>query len=280
MTLALTRPQRNCSKAYPYRLVLTQAQLDDLAQLHEVAERFGTEIAIIGAAALICFVDIGRFTRDVDLVVALDLEDFQAFADELRTLGWSQEERREHRWRGPTGSMIDLLPAGPRLREAKRITWPESGFEMSLVGFDHVFGRAVPFRFAEGVEYRVAPPSVVALLKIVAFMDDQNRRRKDLFDIAELFRRYEEPSDRIFGDEVFAAELEDFEYANAFLLGLDVGAIATPEEREIAHRFLRDRMLSDDIVGDLDREDMDRDSFRFQQQLRAFRKGVDQSRRT
>jgi predicted nucleotidyltransferase len=172
--------------------------------------------------------------------------------------------------------MIDLLPAGPRLREAKRITWPESGFEMSLVGFDHVFGRAVPFPFAEGVQYRVAPPHVIALLKIVAFMDDQNRRSKDLLDIGELFRRYEQASDRIFGEEVFAAELADFEYVNAFLLGLDVGAITTTEEREIVDRFLEAQMASDDELEELAREGIDRDAFRFQQQLRAFRKGMEQ----
>jgi hypothetical protein len=59
----------------------------------------------------------------------LDLEGFTEFTDELRTLGWIQEERREHRWRGPSGSIIDLLPAGPKLRQARRITWPKSDFE-------------------------------------------------------------------------------------------------------------------------------------------------------
>jgi predicted nucleotidyltransferase len=178
--------------------VLTPAQLEDLAQLHEVAEQFATDVAIIGAAALLCFVDIARFTRDIDLVVALDLEDFRAFADELRTRGWIQEACREHHWRGPSSSIIDLLPAGPGLRQAKRIIWPDSEFEMSLVGFEHVFTRALPFSFAEGVQYRVAPPPVIALLKIIAFMDDQNGRKKDLLDVTELFRRYDASSDRIF----------------------------------------------------------------------------------
>lgn len=260
--------------------MLTHAQLEDLAQLHGVAERFRTDIAIIGAAALLCFVDIGGFTRDIDLVVALDLEDFTAFADELRTVGWTQEERREHRWRGPSGSLIDLLPAGTKLRQAKRISWPESGFEMSLVGFDHVFARALPFQFAEGVQYRVAPPPVIALLKIIAFMDDEHRRKKDLIHIAELFRRYEEPSERIFSDEVFAAELEDIEYANAFLLGMDIGIIARDEEVKILDAFFRAQSISDEDLQELDREDMQQgDAFRFQQQLRAFRKGVEQSRK-
>lgn len=89
----------------------------------------------------------------------------------------------EHRWRGPSGSIVDLLPAGPGLRQAKRIIWPDSGFEMSLVGFEHVFSRSLPFSFAEGVQYRVAPPPVITLLKIVAFMDDPYRRKKDLIHL-------------------------------------------------------------------------------------------------
>ena len=209
--------------------MLTSPQLEDLAQLHGVAEQFAADVAIIGATALLCFIDIGRFTRDIDLVVALDLEDFAAFADELRTRGWTQEARGEHRWRGPSGSIIDLLPAGPGLRQAKRIIWPDSEFEMSLVGFGHVFTRALPFSFAAGVQYRVAPPPVIALLKIIAFMDDQHGRKKDLLDLTELFRRYDAASDRIFSDEVFAAELAEIDYASAFLLGMDVGAIVTDE---------------------------------------------------
>jgi predicted nucleotidyltransferase len=259
--------------------VLTAAQLADLAQLHGVAEQFAADVAIIGAAALLCFVDIGRFTRDIDLVVALDLEDFAAFAGELRTLRWTQEARREHRWRGPSGSIIDLLPAGPGLRQAKRIIWPDSEFEMSMVGFEHVFTRALPFSFAEGVQYRVAPPPVIALLKIIAFMDDQQGRKKDLLDLTELFRRYDAASDRIFSNEVFAAELEDIDSANAFLLGMDVGTIATDEEAGILSAFLQAQGISDEELLKLDREDIQqREAFRFQEQLRAFRKGIEKSR--
>jgi len=176
--------------------------------------------------------------------------------------------------------MIDLLPAGPELRQAERIIWPNSNFEMSLVGFNHVFTRAQVVTFAEGIQYKVAPPPVIALLKIIAFMDDQHRRRKDLLDIVELFKRYEAQSDRIFTDEVFAAELEDIEYANAFLLGIDVGFITTDQEVEILSAFLAAQNLSDDDLEELDREDTrQREIFCFQKQLRAFRMGLGQGRK-
>jgi hypothetical protein len=106
--------------------VLTPAQLEDLAQVHAIANRFKADIVIIGAAALLCFMDIGRFTRDIDLVLALDLEGFTAFADDLRTLGWTQEERREHRWRGPSGSIIDLLRPVPNFAKRHGLLGPRA----------------------------------------------------------------------------------------------------------------------------------------------------------
>ena len=65
-----------------------------------------------------------------------------------------------------------LLPAGPKLREAKEITWPESQFTMSLVGFEHVFTNAQPVEFAPDLMLKVISPTALMLLKIVAFVDD------------------------------------------------------------------------------------------------------------
>jgi len=260
--------------------MLTAEQLEGLTQLHAVAEQFAAEVAIIGAAALLYFIDLRRFTRDVDLVVALDREDFATFPARLRTHGWSQEFGTEHRWRGPKATLVDLIPAGPKLRASKQLVWPESQFTMSLAGLDHAFARSVLFLFAPDVRFRVAPPPVIALLKIVAYTEDPNRRRKDLDDLASLLCRYEAESDRIFGDDVLAAELDDIEYANAFLLGLDVGAIVTGDDAEIVSGFLGKQLMSVGERQELVRDDsQEREVLRFQLQLKAFEKGFDLIRR-
>jgi predicted nucleotidyltransferase len=259
--------------------VLKPEQVKDLAQLNSVAAQFGAEVTIIGATALLCFIDLERFTMDVDLAIALDLADFAAFSAELEKRGWIQEPRREHRWHAPGGSMVDLMPAGPNLRAARQIVWPKSEFAMSLVGFGHVFARSVDFPVAKNMRCKVAPPPVIALLKIIAYMDDPYRRQKDLLDLRALFRRYEDSSDRIFGDEVFAAQLEDIDYANAFLLGLDVGSIAADEEAEIVHSMLGKQQMPADVLTSLDPEDPgNRHEVLFQMQLKAFAKGMDAGR--
>jgi len=254
--------------------MLTAEQLLDLARLRVIANQFSADIVIIGAAALQCFIDLPRFTNDIDLVIALDLENFAEFTGALRLKGWLQEERREHRWKAPSGSIIDIVPAGPALRAAREMVWPESEFAMSLVGFDHVFTRAVEIDLGANVRFGVAPPPVVALLKIVAYMDDPQRRRKDLQDLGILFRTYEEKSDRIFSDEVFAAQLEDIGDAGAFLLGVDIGTFAKHEDVAIVHKFLDSVQLSPGERTGLDPDDLrQRETLRLQQQLRAFSKG-------
>jgi predicted nucleotidyltransferase len=259
--------------------VLTREQLDDLEQLQGLAHQFNTQVVIIGATALRCFVMFEILTKDVDLVVALDLEDFAKFSADLRARGWKQETYREHRWHGPHGSIVDLVPAGPTLRAAKAIVWPESEFAMSLIGFDHVFGRSVDVTFDRPVTFKVSPPDVIALLKIVAYMDDPQRRQKDLDHLEIILRYYEAGSERLFGSDLFAAELEDFEYANAFLLGSDVGAITTNEEARIVDAFLETEKIPDEELAELnDRLLGSRERRRTAMQLRAFRKGFDQHR--
>jgi predicted nucleotidyltransferase len=130
---------------------------------------------------------------------------------------------------------------------------------MSLAGFQRVFTRAVPIALAPGVRFKVAPAPVVALLKIVAYLEDPHRRQKDLDDLRLLLRRYEEKSDRMFGEDVFAAELEDFGDTNAFLLGMDIGNIATDDDANIVHEFLKKHQIPETGL--------------FHMELRAFEKG-------
>ncbi len=267
------KPRKSFTGSSSSDTVLTQTQLEDLASLHLFVASFNAEFVIIGAAALGCFIDIERFTMDVDLAVALDTDDFAVFAQQLQTAGWTRDPLKEHRWYGPAGSTADLLPAGPGLRKARRLVWPVSGFEVSLVGIEHVFTQARQFLFAEGVQYRVASLPVLALLKIIAFMDDPYGRAKDRLDLQTLFRAYERDSDRIFAEDVLEAGLDDVECAGAYLLGRDLSSLVNGEELEVIHEFLEREWISDGDLTGMSRED-DWLAIRFQQHLRAFRKGL------
>ena len=142
---------------------------------------------------------------------------------------------------------------------------------MSLSGFDHVFANAVKVHLPGGLTIHVSPPIITALLKIIAYVDDPYRRAKDLQDIRIVLRRYEQESDRLFSDTVFDAELPDFEFANAFLLGLEMRALASRDDARFVEQFLG-RLLAQDEEGRFDDEsDFGMKSFRGQ--IHAFRKG-------
>ena len=252
--------------------ILTPDQIADLAGISQICEELGADLVVIGATSLLILMgDLGRFTRDVDLTVALDFDEFERLTMRLAAIGWTPAPKLEHRWIAPRGTIIDLLPAGAELRRSGSITWPASQFKMSLAGFDHVFASAVDVKLPGGMTIRVAPPIVTALLKIIAWVDDPYRRAKDLQDIRIVLRRYEQESDRLFSDAVFDADLPDFEFANAFLLGLDIRALATGDDARFVEQFLG-RLLAQEEEGRFDDEsDFGMKSFRGQ--INAFRKG-------
>ncbi|MEW6131470.1 MAG: nucleotidyl transferase AbiEii/AbiGii toxin family protein [Acidobacteriota bacterium] len=224
---------------------LTEAEIKDLAELQQLCVALQSDLVIVGAIAYQhYFPDDERHTSDIDSAIALDLEDFEELKQRLLEKGWSNLPAREHRWVSQRGTLLDLIPAGSRLREAKSITWPQSQFRMSLVGFDHVFSDAQLVTLGDRLPIRVIPPVVLMLLKVVAFLDDQTRRAKDLPDIRALLSMYETDSDRLFSDEVLDANLPDFSLANAYLLGLDLKSICTEEEVEVVRAFLS--IVSDD----------------------------------
>jgi predicted nucleotidyltransferase len=252
--------------------ILTPDQITDLAGISQICDELGADLVVIGATSLLILMgDLGRFTRDVDLTVALDFHEFERLTMRLAAIGWTQAPKLEHRWIAPRGTIIDLLPAGPELRRSGSLTWPASQFKMSLAGFEHVFARAVEVHLPAGLVIRVAPPIVTTLLKIIAWVDDPYRRAKDLQDIRIVLRRYEQEGDRLFSDAVFDAELPDFEFANAFLLGLDMRVLATGEDARFVDQFLG-RLLDENEQGRFeDESDFGMRSFRGQ--IHAFRLG-------
>ena len=102
----------------------------------------------------------------------------------------------------------------------------------------------------------------IALLKVIAYLDDPYRRAKDILDLKALFNKYDAHSDRIFSDELFDAKLQDSNQASAYLLGLDLGLIATDSDRKLLQEFL-ERQL-----------DRDTHTERFRLHLEVFQQGI------
>ena len=93
--------------------ILTPDQIADLAGISQLCEELGAELVVIGATSLLILMgDLGRSTRDVDLTVAVDFDEFERLTLPLATIGWTPAPKLEHRWIAPRRTIIGLLPAG------------------------------------------------------------------------------------------------------------------------------------------------------------------------
>jgi predicted nucleotidyltransferase len=203
------------------------------AALREISEVWpGTQAVIIGATALGFYCDMSwRRTADVDLVVALELDEFPGALPERP--GWLQDTRKEHEFRSPQGVKLDLLPAGRKLLEVGHISW-RGGHQMSLAGMDLAFRHAESHAVDED-SVLVAPPRVISVLKMVSYCDRPMDRERDLEDIAHLLDACDHDSDRRWEE----AAGREYDLAPAYLLGLDVGrTLETAVHRELVDTFL------------------------------------------
>ncbi len=207
-------------------------------QLKNLCDSLNTEMVIIGAMAYLMWIqDPSRHTLDIDVAVAVDLDDYHRLTLLLQAAGWEQESKREHRWTTPEGVRMDIIPAGPVLRARQFLEWPVSGLRMSLVGFEHVFKDSVAHSFATGLSLKVIPLPVLALLKIVSYQDNPSQRQKDIKDFAAIIQRFDPDDTRRFGEEILAAKLE-YDTTGAFLVGKDLAPLCSPDEEQWVKHFI------------------------------------------
>lgn len=175
-------------------------------ELRDVCETLAIDLVVIGATALRVWIpDAQRLTEDVDVAVALDLDGFGPLTARLSDLGWNPDDRWEPRWHSRGHARVDLLPIGLRAREEKQIRWPRVETVMRVVGYDGVFRHAVRCELAADLDIRVAPLHVLALLKLIAYLDAPALRQKDVGDLLLILDKYEDNGDRRFSDDPFDA---------------------------------------------------------------------------
>jgi predicted nucleotidyltransferase len=212
---------------------LTPSQLEALRELQQILG--SARMVMIGATALGFYGGRPwRHTADVDLVVALELEDFPGPL--LNSPGWTSHPTKPHEFNAPSGSKIDLIPAGQSLLQAGRLVW-QRGDTMSLHCMDLAFTHAESHTVGD-VVVLVAPPPVVAVLKMVSFSDRPAARERDLEDIGHLLDAYVDGDSLLDRwDEAF--DCGEFDLAPAYLLGLDMARIvASGTHKDTIQTFL------------------------------------------
>lgn len=192
-------------------------------------------IVVIGAAALRWHYPTFRGTLDLDLCIALELD------EHVRGVGlpphWVRQAGVPHRWRTQHGEILDVLPASSRLLDAGRVEWPD-GTVMDLTGID--LAMRDHHRFAEDLPANVVVATRRALFvaKVAAWLDRPAERQKDLGDLALLLDDYVDVDDGRRFDESVPADL-DWSERPAFLLGMDLRAICVSRHFARLREFVR-----------------------------------------
>lgn len=91
------------------------------------------QLVLIGANGLAFSIDMRwRTTQDLDLVIALELDDFPGRLARLQ----DYKQELPHRWQSASGVKIDFLPCGPKSLQRGSIHFEGGDSEMNLTGFD------------------------------------------------------------------------------------------------------------------------------------------------
>ena len=132
---------------------------------------------------------------------------------------------------------VDVLPAGPSLLAAGEIVWP-AGARMSLTGMRLALATGNTFQVESGLSIRVAPLPVIAVLKMVSYLDRPAERERDLHDIAYILENHVPPDDDRRFDPAVVDAAVPFEVASAYLLGHDLGSLLNDVERQAVDAFV------------------------------------------
>ncbi|MBK7395005.1 MAG: hypothetical protein IPJ34_01555 [Myxococcales bacterium] len=212
---------------------LTPDQIEAARQLTSALR--SVPFALVGAVALKCQLHLRNKTEDIDFVVATTVESTTAL---LALPDWTRHEQRIHEWTAPNGVQIDIVPAPVEAVNAGTLVWPD-GSEMNLRGMRLVFARSRPYRVADELELLLPPVPVLALLKMISYLDRHARTTKDLAHLVDIFEGYPPNDDeRMFTLEQAEAGLSP-EEARVQVLARELAGIMDADERECCRAFVR-----------------------------------------
>ncbi len=193
-------------------------------------------MVVVGAAALeMQEIDLPNKTLDLDVAIEATVEHVLVAMESGPD--WEADPKKIGRWIGSQGETVDLIPAGRELLETGGVAWPGQDRELNLQGFQHLWddGQACLTEEHHLVPAAVVP--LVALLKVIAWLDRPAVREKDLVHLTGLMDEFLSISD----DRGYVGPTAErdiwAEEACAWWLGFDMGRIATDSEKVRLEHF-------------------------------------------
>jgi len=232
--------------------------VDVLSALNEIANDLEIPFFIVGATARDILLqhahDILSTRATIDLDIGVSVSDwgrFQALKDALVDSGSFTASKMTQRLLHKTNFPVDIVPFGKISSAKGSISWPpENDFEMSVVGFQDCYQRAISVLIREnpGCVVKVVSLAGLAILKIVSWDDSVERRGKDAGDLYLIIRNYIEAGneERFFEKDadILQQESSDYDLSSARFLGREIARMASPQTKTKLTDILEREALS------------------------------------
>jgi predicted nucleotidyltransferase len=241
----------------------------------------GISFFVVGATARDILLDVAyglrlnRSTIDIDVAVFVESWDqFERIKDRLIRSGDFSLTHEMQRLLFQERLPVDIVPFGGVAEKDDVIEWPpDRSFRMSVAGFQECYQHAVQVKIADNPELaaKVVSLAGLAILKLISWDDNSDRRQKDASDLVLIIKNYLDAGnlERLFEEapDIVNSSVYDYELGSARLLARDISKIALPttmtklirilegeSQREQGHRIameiLRGRRFGDKSYED------------------------------
>lgn len=174
-----------------------------------------------------------RATLDVDIgVFVSDWGQFRTLVEALVRTGKFSPTRQAQRLLFDDELLLDIIPFGGVAEASHSISWPpEYDTQMSVVGFQECYQHAVSVlvRAEPDLAVKVVSLAGLAILKLVSWDENIERRGKDAADLFFIMRNYIDAGniDRFFEEaDILKAEASDYDRSSAHFLGRKIARMA------------------------------------------------------
>lgn len=213
-----------------------------LREVEKVSTRLDIPFFVVGATARDIIlehqfdINTWRATLDLDIgIIISEWDQFETLKNELIRSTKFVPSQQKQRLIYNDNFLLDLIPFGSIEDKDGSITWPpDHEIRMNLAGFQDCFKHAVSMKLSSNPELIVKIVSLagLAILKLISWDDNPERRSKDAPDLFLIMRHYLDAGNlgRLFdeGSDIIDEGNYDYDLASARFLGRDIRNISSP----------------------------------------------------
>ena len=214
-----------------------------LSALERGLEKFEIDFYLVGAVARDAWMGIHnkqarRTTGDIDFAVLINnvsvYETLKDYLIQVESFAPSKENAFVLIWKDKT--QVDLMPFGAIEDHEGTVTVEGAGFtSLQMPGFSEIYEEGLPQLVLENKhQFKFCTLPGIALLKLIAWDDRPEARRKDIKDISDILHHFFDMYDEQIWEnhnDLFEDEYDNLTSIAAQVMGREISKIAKRNEK-------------------------------------------------